>query len=235
MLPSRYRQLLRLPQGSRRTLAVGVVAMALIVGLGRGVPAWRSWERQSVEAALEGREAVAASRALRLSEAAVADSTDARSTRLEELRTMLVSGDTPAAASASLVALIVEGARLAGLALGNTDVRMEPLNPDPPPGAEGAAGALDDAGRGAMRLAVSLEAEGDAAGLAILLAWIEEGNPALVVRELSVSQSGIASDPAAAEHLRISMTVEGLIGVAKQAGIPTATGSIPPKAREESA
>jgi len=177
----------------KRVLAGGALAVALLVGVGRGVPAWRAWRDAAVAraelAAGRAADAEAGTRGLR----ARIDTVEARQARLASLAPALLDGTTPAAAGASLSGLLSGAAARAGVRLNSVQVVPDSVRDD----------------RTFLRVSLHADATGDVAGVARMLALIEGGPELLAVRELVITQP----DPAvqgAPEQLHAELTVEGL-------------------------
>ncbi len=185
----------------RRTLLVGAVTVATIVGVGKGGPALRAWETARVDAAVAMRNRLERARRDASSIQAVRDSAAARGKRVTVLRgTMLraASPDAAAATLASLVETIAEDCEVEVLSVG--------LRPDSLPRAGG--------GSGFTRVAVQLSAEGDVAGLLDLLTGVETHRRPLVIRSLTVSQPDPAAPDSKVEVLRFDLRVETLAVIA---------------------
>lgn len=185
---------LTLSPRDRRVLALGAATIGLLFALGRGVPALRRWEReQRAEAAELAAEAARARGSVR-AHGVVRDSLKARETRFLALAPLLLGGETPAVAGATLASLVSGAAAACSVRLGAVQVRA------------------DSAGQGVFtRVAVRADAVGDVRGVTGFLAALERGPALLAVRELSVSQSEPAAPPDRPEVLRIELTVEGLV------------------------
>jgi len=176
----------------RRTLAIGAVAVVVMLGLGRGVPAWRAWRNAAVaRATLQTERAADAEASMRGLRARV-DTVEARQRRLGELAPALLDGTTPAASGASLSAILSGAAARAGVRLNSVQLIPDSV----------AAGSTF------LRVALRADATGDVAGVARMLSLLEGGPELLAIRELSITQP----DPAGPgpEQLHAELTVEGL-------------------------
>src|ERR671938_1894657 len=113
----------------------------------------------------------------------------------------LLSGDTPAAAGATLAGLVSGAAARASVRLGVLQVRADSL------------------GHGTFtRIAVTGSATGDVQGVAELLSALEHGPTLLAVRALSVSQTDPAAPVDRMEVLHVDFAVEGLMLNTRRAG-----------------
>jgi hypothetical protein len=178
----------------RRVLLFGVVCISLILGLGRGLPAWRSWRTEARAAGaqltgevLQARASVSRHRLLR-------DSLNARRGRFIALAPLLLSGKTPAMGGAALASLIATAATAASVRLG--PVQVQP----------------DTAARTVFsRVRVRADVTGDVRGVGTFISSLERGQTLLSIREISVSQLEPSAPPERAEALRVNLTVEGLM------------------------
>jgi hypothetical protein len=177
----------------RRTLVIGLALVAgLLVGF-RGVPAWRGrYDHERAAAshlALRAAEAQAAVRGSRVR----ADSLDARRRRFVDLAPAILDGRTPAAAGATLAAIVSGAAAKAGLQVNSVQVRP------------------DSAGPGIFTpVSVHADATGDVRGIAAMLGLLERGPELLAVRSLAVSGAQPAAPGTQPEALHLELTVEGL-------------------------
>ncbi|MDB4949561.1 MAG: hypothetical protein JWM27_2210, partial [Gemmatimonadetes bacterium] len=122
-----------------------------------------------------------------------ADSLDARRGRLVDLAPAILDGRTPAAAAATLAAIVSGAAAQAGMQLNAVQVRS------------------DSAGPGVFtRVAVQADATGDVRQVAHMLQLLERGPELLAVRGLSVTGAQPDSPDAQPEALHLELTVEGL-------------------------
>jgi hypothetical protein len=192
----------------RRTLAAGALAVAVMLGLGRGVPAWRAWKNAAAaRATLQTERAADAEASMRGLRARI-DTVEARQRRLGGLAPALLDGTTPAASGASLSAILSGAAARAG-------VRLNSVQLLPDSAAEG---------RTFLRVALRADATGDVAGVARMLSLLEGGPELLAIRELAITQP----DPAGQgpEQLHAELTVEGLaLAAGALPGVPAAGSS----------
>ncbi len=176
----------------RRTIGGGGALMLALLAV-RAVPLWSSATAESRAAAREAvREASLAEASVR-ARGAVRDSLASRSARLIRLAPAFLSGDTPAAAAASLAGIVSGAAALSRVQLGALQPRGDSAS-----------------GGSFTRIAVRAEATGDVKGIMALIAALERGPTLLAVRQLSITQSEPAAPDTQMEALRAELLVEGL-------------------------
>lgn len=178
----------------RRVLLAGAAAIALLLLVGRGIPAWRRWDAgvraSAAELTAEAARAEAAVRAL----PTLRDSAEARRARLVALAPALLNGETTASAGAALAALVSGAAAKAGVQVGAV-LLSQP----------------DSAARTVFtRVRVRSDATGDLPGLLRFLRELEGGPALLSVRDWSVSQPAAGGPAEVPESLRLEFAVEGL-------------------------
>ena len=190
---------LALSTRDRRVLAFGVAAIALLLLVGRGIPAWARWDADARASAAElGAEAAKAEAAVR-SLPALRDSTAARAERLVALAPAVVEGESSASAGASLASLVSGAAAKAGVQLGAVQLSRP-----------------DSAARTVFsRVRVRTDATGDLPSLLRFLGTLEGGPTLLAVREWSFSQPNAGGPADRPEQLRLELSVEGLTAPAE--------------------
>jgi hypothetical protein len=188
----------------RRTLALGAAAVALLLLLGRGVPAWRRWDAEVRASAAEMTgEAARAGTAVRTLPA-LRDSAAARRRRLAALDSALLEGESAASAGAALASLLSSAAEESGVQLGAVQVAP-----------------ADSAGRGVFaRVRVRADATGDLPGLLLFLRALEGGRALVSVQEWAVTQPSAGGPAEFPEALRLELAVEGLARVRPAGGRP---------------
>lgn len=191
----------RVRDRDRRALIVGLGIVSVLVIIGRGGPLWRSWERERLADRAELVSGLARSHTILRDTHTVAESLAARRARLTTLDSVLLDGGSAAAATAALTTTLARAAEEAGVRLTSSYVSVDS-------GGDGAIGPIPRAE--VFRVAVTATGDGDAAGLAALLAWLEESPPLLSVKKLTVTGADVTLGPGQPEHLRISLTVEGI-------------------------
>jgi hypothetical protein len=192
----------RLSPRDRRTLARGAAVVALVLLLGRGVPAWRRWDAGARAAAAEmAAEAAEAVQTVRLLPASL-DSLEARNARLVALGEGVLGGESPAAAGAALASLVSGAAARAGVQLGSLQVRPDTAS----------AGTL-------MRISVRADGTGDLPAITRMLALLEGGPELLAIRELSLTQPSPGGPGEQPEALRVELSVQGL-ALLRPGGLP---------------
>ena len=178
----------------QRALGVGLVAIALVLTLSRGIPAWRSWRAETARVARTASTAESQDNALRGARRMLVDTLSAREARFTALRSLLFRGESVAATSAALGSSVSAAARDAGVTLGALALFSDSL-----------------AIAGVRRIAAHGSATGDIQGITRFVATLEMGRHRLALRSLRLT----APDPAAGddhmEALAVEFTVEGLM------------------------
>jgi hypothetical protein len=183
-------------QRDRRTLAVGSAILALLLIVGRGLPASRRWIGSKHAAAIDVlRDASAAERGVHVLPV-LAESLRARQERLALLDSVLLHGATLAEAGASLASVVADFADNHSVRIAFVQVR-----PD------------SSAREGLARVAVRASGVGDIAGLMALLQDIESDSPMLAVREMAITQPDPAAPESRAEALHFEVLVEGIASI----------------------
>jgi hypothetical protein len=185
----------------RRMLLVGGSVIASLIVLSKGVPAWHDWVANSRAGAVEQARAAADADVLVSHATATRDTVVARNARYVALAPALLSGNSPAEASATLASLLSSAASVAGVKLGAVQLR---------------APADTGARRTFVRIGVHADVTGDIRGVTTLLANLEHGAVRLRVRDLTVTQPDAAAPGDRVEALRAELTVEGLALVKHQ-------------------
>jgi hypothetical protein len=189
-------------------LIAGVIAIVGIAGVGKGLPALRSWEQQRIARALEmHRQLTIAARETAMLQT-TRDSAAVRERRLGTLRQSMITESSVEAAAARLASIMEQIATDEGITVGTVALR-----PD------------STIRSGMARVGVRMSAEGDVEGLAGVLFALESHGMPLVVRELTVSQSDPASPPNRPEVLRFEMYVVTLSRVRPESARAIAAGA----------
>jgi hypothetical protein len=177
----------------RRVLTGGCIVLALVIVLGRGLPALLRWRADLDASALElTGEQVRAERSIR-SRPAMRDSLAVRRRQLALLDSAFLIGDTPASAGAMLAEVVAESAAATNATLGIVQLRG------------------DTAVRGPYTpIAVRVGVSGTLESIALFLASLEEGPTLLAVRELTLTQPEPGIAPTRIETMRAEVLVEGL-------------------------
>lgn len=178
----------------RRTLAIGLVACASLVAIARGLPLWRSWLSESAAEAARLELAASFAESGTMNGRAAAESLTVRSARLLALDSALVDAESPSNAAAYLSTLVADVADQSAVKLGAVRLRVDTMR---------ARGKF-------ARVGVAANATGDIRGVIDLLVGLEEGFPAVAVRELTISQPepGAATDRP--EMLRVDFVIDAL-------------------------
>lgn len=185
----------------RRALGAGVSVILALVALSRAVPAVRVWRADRLERARLVRDQVARTTTLLARRRAVAESLAARTARLTATAPGLITGDSPAAAAATLAGLVSGAAAVAGVRLTAVQVLADTVG-----------------SRELPVVRVRAEAVGDVTGLGKMLAALEGGPTLLRVRALALSQAEPAAPPEQVEALRVRLVVEGLSLISRGGG-----------------
>jgi hypothetical protein len=178
----------------RMALAIGGACIVTIFAAARGVPALLAWRRDLHSVAEENRSALSDARAVLAEERRVHDGAQADGNRVIALAPLLLSGDTPASASATLEGIISGAAAASNVQLGALELRS------------------DSTSRTAFtRIVVKGSANGDIHGLSQMLQLIEQGPALLAVEELSITQPELVAAPDHMESLHMELVVGGLM------------------------
>ncbi len=177
----------------RRTLLVGGVTIALLVGITRGIPALRHHQvNLRADAAQRAAEAERAEAAVR-AHPAMKETLAARAAILAGLDSAFVAGDSPAAAAATLAELVSEAAAVAAANLTGMQVRSDSAAPS-----------------SFTRVGVRASVTGDLRAITAFLTTLERG-PALVrMTELAISQPEAGIPQTRIETLRVDAQIEAL-------------------------
>ncbi len=198
----------RLSNRDRRTLMFGATAIAALVLLTKGMPAWHAWQRDAEAGAIELAADAARSEAAIAAYPLLHDSLRLRSARLVSLDSSIVTGTDPASAAASLATMVSDAAADAGVKLGAVQPRV-----DSEPHSLGASHAPPH--QVFAHVSVRGDALGDVVALTQFLADLEHGPVLLAVRELSITQPEPAAPSSRMETLHADFTVVGLARTAE--------------------
>jgi hypothetical protein len=184
---------LGLSQRDRRTLVVGLCAVASLLTIARGVPALRSWEAdRTAEGQSAGQQLAALRSGLRILPA-LRDTLRARQARLVALDSGLLFGASPSAIAADLASALEDLADDNALKVTAMQLRSDTV-----------------AIAGLARVEVRITGITDVTGLAGFLRAVESDATPLVVRDLSVSQPEPTASDAKPEALRVDMLVASI-------------------------
>ncbi len=198
----------RLAPRDRRVLALGAAVITAVVVLGRGVPAWVRWARDTHANAAELTAEAARADADLAAWPLIRDSLRARNTRYLALAPVLISGTTPAAASANLAALISAAAARTEVTLGALELSIDTTGMARRSPSHSAS--RDSMPSAFARVLVRGDAAGDVRGLVRFIAALEQGPTLLSVEQMSVSQPDPAAPPERMETLHAQFVVAGL-------------------------
>ena len=193
----------------RRALRAGVLVIGGMLLLGRGVPAWRQWERSQRLAVLEsGQRLRRAQWAIRAHPSIIA-MRGQFGARLDSLSGAHLHATSAIIACAALATLMSD--------LGDESaIRVTSISVRPDTATHTAF----------MRIAVRVSATGDVEGLTDYILGIESSGQMLAVRELSVAQADPTAPDSRAESLRFELVVEALARIE-----PTEPTAPAPRAR----
>lgn len=184
---------LGLSQRDRRTLAVGLCAVASLFTIARGVPALRSWEAdRTAEAQSAGQQLAALRSGLEIL-STLRDTLRARQARAVALDSSLLFGASPSAIAADLASALDDLADHNALKVTAMQLRSDTV-----------------VTAGLVRVEVRITGITDVTGLAGFLRAVEADATPLVVRDLSVSQPEPTASDAKPEALRVDMLVASI-------------------------
>ncbi len=153
-----------------------------------------AWKRDVRAESEENRLAVQNARAVLGAERRVRDSAAARGRRVIALASLLLSGDTPASASASLEGIISGAAASSNVQLGTLEMKADSITRSE-----------------FTRIVVKGSANGDIQGLAHMLQQLEQGPALLAVEELSITQPELNGAADHMESLHMEIVIDGLM------------------------
>jgi type II secretion system (T2SS) protein M len=177
----------------RRVLSVGALTISLLVGLSRGLPALRAWERARMTEARTAALQLAELRNGVASLPLMRESLVVRRARLAAIDSLLPAGASPSAVAAAIASILEQSADDNAVKLTNLQLRAD-----------------STVRVGLVRVSVRLSGVTDVSGLAGLLRSIEAAETPLVVRDLSVSQPEPAAPDSRPEALRFDVLVAGI-------------------------
>jgi hypothetical protein len=187
---------------------VGATAIAALILLTKGVPAWHAWQRDAEAGAIELAADAARSDAAIAAYPLLHDSLRVRSARLQSLDSTIVTGMDPASAAASLATMVSDAATDAGVKLGAVQPRV-----DSEPHSLGTNDAPSH--QAFAHVSVRGDVNGDVVALTQFLADLERGPVLLAVRELSITQPEPSAPGSRMETLHADFTVVGLARAAE--------------------
>jgi Type II secretion system (T2SS), protein M subtype b len=176
---------------SLRTVGISLGAFAAV---GLGVPPLLRWESESQSAAQELRSERTRAEQQIARATAIRDSATMRGRQLIALGPLLLEGDSPSSAAATLAGLVSAAAAKSNVRIGSLQL------------------TVDSAGAGVfLRVSVRGDLTGDVRGVSAMLAALERGPVLLSVRELSISQPDVSAPSDHVETLQSEFVVEGLM------------------------
>ena len=170
---------MQLSNRERRVVLLGLGTIALILLLGRALPAWRRWAGTTHAAAMLSARRLARTASLVRTAPAIRDSLRSRMRRRAALDQLLLGGDSPSAAAAQLASLVSTTAAQCGAEIGTIDVRDDTAH-----------------ARRETVVLVTTSVVGDAETLTHFLASLESGSPRVAIRSFTL----ISSDPTSAPN-----------------------------------
>lgn len=184
---------LQMTSKDARTLRRGVIVIAAIVAIGKGLPALHAIESRARAGAAEAARELSSLRAAARAQGAMRDSLRVRARRLESLRGSLIHATSPQLAAAELAGALGEFATGVGARINSVVVRSDSAFT-----------------KGVARISVRLSMTTDIQGVAELLNSVEADPWLVAVRELSVSGSDPAAPDTRAEVLVVELVVDAL-------------------------
>jgi hypothetical protein len=193
---------LRISDRDRRVLVLGGVCILLIVALGRGVPALRSWSAERQRQAAESAELLAHREWLAHNAHGLEREMARVRHALATYDSALVEGGSPSTASARLAELVSD-------AVSDTDAKLASIRMS--------ADSVTKPGELGHVVAYA-SVSGDLASLAAVLQTLEEGPQLLSISELSIASIQPAVARTQDEQLQAELIVDGLYRRATRVG-----------------
>jgi hypothetical protein len=184
---------LRISRRDQRTLGAGVITIASLIVVARGIPAIRAWEADRLREAREAATQLAAARVGRRHLSALRDSLAARRARLASIDSTLFSGASTSAVASALASTLEDLSDHNAVKVTSLQIRADSVPRDR-----------------MTRVDVRLSGITDVVGLTGLLQAVEGGTMPLVIRELDVSQPEPTAADSRPEALRIDVLVSGV-------------------------
>jgi len=192
---------LTVTQRDRRTLISGAAGIALLVLVGRGLPALRRYEHDQRAAAAEAQDRLARIRASMKQHATNARVLAEARRRLVSYDSALLVGRDPTAVQAQLSALITEAGDGAEAQLGGVQLQADST-------------ATTMLSHASARTTVT----GDLEAIGWFMESLEAGPPLVAIREVSITQAAQPSMPQQHETLRAELVVESLFANPRRGG-----------------
>ena len=213
----------------KRTLIRGSLAIAFLLLVSKGLPAYRAWAHDTAAARDEELGDAARGSALLASLPAIRDSLRARSGRALALAPTVLEGDGPGAASATLASLVTDAASDAGVSLGTLETRGDLTNGVNLPA------SLSARHHALVTVSVHGVLTGDVVGVGQFLSELEDAQELSAVRDLSISQPEPAAGSNQMETLHAEFTVVGLaLAPESPRSAPPTVATRPPSTRSTS-
>lgn len=176
-----------------RVLLLGAACIAVILGAGKGFPAWVHWRAGMSEDFDRAQARLNRDQRLVASRRAVLSSLEHQTTLFLGLSQVFLKGKSASQGAASLASILAD----AGDANG---VHFSSLQPE----ADSTSRSL------IVPVTVRASGTGDIRGVAGMLRDLEGGTPLIQVREITVGQSDPAAPADRMEALHVELTVRGL-------------------------
>lgn len=190
----------------RRALGAGVLVIGSMLLVGRGVPAWRQWERSQRLAAQESSERLRRAQSSIRAHPSIITMRGELAARLDSLSSTHLHAPSVTIACAALAAMMSDLGDESAIRVTSISVRPDTVTK-----------------AAFTRIAVRVSATGDVEGLADYLRSVESSGQMLAVRELSVAQTDPTAPDSRAELLRFELLVEALARIAPtERAAPTA-------------
>jgi hypothetical protein len=185
-------------------MAIGGIVIGSVLLLGRGIPAWHEWTHDAQTSAAELTADATRADALLATYPVIRDSLRVRSTRVVASASLVLNGDTPAAAAATLASLVADAATDAGVTLGAVQPRADASPPLTAPGRH------PTQYHGFVPVTVHGDLTGDIVGISQFLGDLERGQTIVSLRDLTISQPDPQAASTRMEMLHAEFTVAGL-------------------------
>ena len=186
----------------RKTFIGGAVVVTAVLVLGRGLPAWKRWDRSAHAEAVAAVTQASERRASLANAKRTVQLAGQIERQLLGVAPAFVHGDGPGAAAA-LASLVGDHAGVSGVRVGAISATAD-------------TGVHVDV----RHISVRGDVTGDVRGITQFLAALESGAPLLSVRELTITQSDLAADANHPETLHADFVVDAIARQASEDASP---------------